>query len=43
MRYPVICAYCEKNHNGVQTYNDELKDYVCLECEEILNKQKDVK
>lgn len=37
------CAYCDMLHYGKQVYNKQLENYVCEECHEELNKQKEKK
>lgn len=43
MGYHVVCAYCEKSHFGQQVWNEQLQDYVCMDCDKELTKQKDKK
>ncbi len=32
MSYHVICGACRKSHYGQQIWNDDLQDYVCINC-----------
>jgi hypothetical protein len=40
MSYPLWCCYCEKRHEGEQTWDSQLGDYVCFDCIEILEEQR---
>lgn len=35
----MTCAYCSKNSHDKQFWNNKLKDFVCLQCNEKLRRE----